>query len=87
MEEVQAAKNSGCPGSSVADRSWSNSSSGLTDFLQRSLVGFGRKLHLHFDEEGCQYRGHLEDLNDLSSSEMLPAGSCCALASPACQLT
>ena len=84
MGEGPAAKNSGCPGSSVADRSWSNSSSGWTGFPQRSPAGFGRKLRWHFSVEGCQYRGHL---GDLSSSEMSAAGCCCALASPACPST
>ena len=78
--EGPAAKNSGCPGSSVADRSWSNSSSGWTGFPQRSPAGFGRKLRWHFSVEDCQYSGRLEDLSSA-------AGCWCALASPACPST
>ena len=87
-EEAPAAKSSVLLCSSVADRSSSSSSSGLTvGFLQQSLGGFDRKPRLRSGEEGFPYMGHLGDSLGLSSSEMLTVGCCCAWASPAYQLT
>ena len=87
-EEAPAAKSSVLLCSSVADRSSSSSSSGLTvGLLQQSLGGFDRKHRSRSGEEGFPYKGHLGDLLGLSSSEMLTVGCCCAWASPAYQLT